>query len=404
MRIVFAPIGTRGDVQPLLELAGWMRMRGHDCLFVAPEPCCGLIRSQGFQANALAGEFISVLGQSGQELRLLKLLGAQAAEIFDLLHRVCQGADAIVGAMLQFAAPTVAHTLRLPYFYVVFCPVMLPNSSLPLVGVPAERLPRMLNLAMHKIGAALWNYALKRALNRERARRGFAPVGDTLSHIVLSGTLLCAFDEKVAPLPAEYSRKSAPGFWHPSEDKPLDARLEEFVNQGPPPIYVGFGSQRFVHRDRLPDIAMRAVSLAGCRAVVQSGDGAVTSVASNTLLVEYAPHRTLFRRVAAVVHHGGAGTFAAAVRCGTPQIIIPHYADQFYWAYRARRLAIGPKPLLNLLVTAGPLARTIRSVLATEQFRLNAERLAAEVAERDGLIHAAETIESHVAQCEFRRH
>ena len=93
MRIVFAPIGTRGDVQPLLALAGWMRMRGHDCLFVAPEPCCGLIRSQGFQANALAGEFISVLGQSGQELRLLKLLGAQAAEIFDLLHRVCQGAE-----------------------------------------------------------------------------------------------------------------------------------------------------------------------------------------------------------------------------------------------------------------------------------------------------------------------
>ena len=77
MRIVFAPIGTRGDVQPLLALAGRMRTRGHECLFVAPEPSCGLIRSQGFQATALDGEFLSVLGQSGKELRLLKLLGAR---------------------------------------------------------------------------------------------------------------------------------------------------------------------------------------------------------------------------------------------------------------------------------------------------------------------------------------
>ena len=210
---------------------------------------------------------------------------------------------------------------------------------------------------------------------------------------------------RLAPLPAEYSRNSALGFWHPPEDRPLDARLEEFLNQGPPPIYVGFGSQKFVHRARLPDLAMRAgSSLAGCRAIVHSGDGAATSAASNTMLVEYAPHRTLFRRVAAVVHHGGAGTFAAAVRCGTPQIIVPHYADQYYWAYRASRLAIGPKPLMKLLVTAGRLARTIRSVLSSEYFRRNAKSLAAEIAGRDGLMHAAETIESQAARSSCCRH
>ena len=398
MRIVFAPIGTRGDVQPLLALAGRMRSRGHVCVFVAPEPSCGFIRSQGFEAAALAGTFLSLLGESGKELRLLKLLAAHAGQIFHLLQRTCQGADAVVGAMLQFAAPTVAEILRLPYFYVVFCPVMLPNSSLPLVGVPVERLPRILNTAMHKIGAKLWNYALKRDLDRERARLRLAPVGDILCHIVLSGTLLCAFDDKVAPMPDEYSENAAPGFWHPPEEEPLDARLEEFLNQGPPPIYVGYGSQRFAARNWLTNLTMRAVSLAGCRAILHSGVGVATSAAKNILLVEHAPHRTLFRRVALVVHHGGAGTFAASVRCSTPQVIIPHYADQFYWAYRARRLGIGPRPLMNPLVTPGRLARAIRTVLATDHFRRNAERLAAEVAGRDGLVHAVETIESHATR------
>ena len=70
-------------------------------------------------------------------------------------------------------------------------------------------------------------------------------------------------------------------------------------------------------------------------------------------------HERLFPRLAAIVHHGGAGTTTAAARAGVPQLVVPHLVDQYYWAERVAGLGLGPRGLARATLTADRLADTL---------------------------------------------
>jgi vancomycin aglycone glucosyltransferase len=167
------------------------------------------------------------------------------------------------------------------------------------------------------------------------------PIDDVLDYVLTAHTWLAA-DAALAPVPATPGRQIfQTGTWVLADRTPLPADLEAFIGSGPPPVFAGFGSMPAAgDATRVLIGAARAV---GRRIIVSRGwaDLDLIDDAADCIAVGDVSHDVLFPRVAAVVHHGGAGTTAAAARAGVPQVITPMFGDQFYWAGRIVALGVG---------------------------------------------------------------
>jgi vancomycin aglycone glucosyltransferase len=224
-------------------------------------------------------------------------------------------------------------------------------------------------------------------VNRERAALGLAPTRDIYSLLLGKDPLLAA-EERIAPIPPDAQSVRCIGCLHPFDETPLPEKLEVFLDAGPPPVYIGFGSMTDPDPQRSTALLLDAIERAGVRAIVSEGWAGLgrVSLPSDVEVVGAVDHSTLFRRVAVVVHHGGAGTTTTAARSGVPQILVPHVLDQFHWAARIQRLGVGPPPLARRKLTADGLAHSLRAVCENEWLAENAaelgERLRADLSRR----------------------
>jgi UDP:flavonoid glycosyltransferase YjiC (YdhE family) len=144
-----------------------------------------------------------------------------------------------------------------------------------------------------------------------------------------------------------------------------DPALAAFLLAGPAPIYVGFGSIVIDNSEALTKTVFDAIELAGVRAVVSKGWGGLGSqrLPSNVFLIGDIPHDWLFRRVSAIIHHGGAGTTAAAMAAGKPSVVVPFFGDQFFWGAMVQKAGVGAKPIPGKDLSAPFLAAAIIEVL-----------------------------------------
>jgi vancomycin aglycone glucosyltransferase len=212
--------------------------------------------------------------------------------------------------------------------------------------------------------------------------------------------VIVAADRDLAPLPDDApERVVGTDAWILEENGPIDPRLDEFLAGGSAPIYVGFGSMVAPRAAELVDQAIAAIRSVGARTIVAGGWAELerhVAHADDVLVVGAAPHGALLPRVAAVVHHGGAGTTTAVARAGRPQIVVPHILDQFYWGRRVEVLGIGPRALPVPLVTADILAERIDRALNDPRIASRAGALGAAMAPRNGVDSAAELLETMV--------
>jgi UDP:flavonoid glycosyltransferase YjiC (YdhE family) len=184
------------------------------------------------------------------------------------------------------------------------------------------------------------------------------------------------------------------GYWFLPEDtswKP-DEKLRAFVDSGPAPVYIGFGSMPEDEPEKLKAIALEALRLSGQRAVVQGNWLGETSLPDNMLHIGWAPHSWLFPRCTAAVHHGGAGTLAYSLRAGIPVIVVPYAWDQFFWGRMVVKLGVGTKPLSRKELSAEELARAIMAATDDCSLRYNAEKLGRCIKGEDGTTAAIEII------------
>jgi sterol 3beta-glucosyltransferase len=138
---------------------------------------------------------------------------------------------------------------------------------------------------------------------------------------------------------------------------------------------------------RLSQVITDAARTAGVRLLVQAGQAGLTLPAGSpgqAMLVGDVPHEWLFPRLAAVIHHAGAGTTAAALRAGVPAIAVPMLGDQPFWAARVSSLGAGPRPIPLRRLTAPTLAAAIRESTTQPSYRHRAAELAARLAAEDG--------------------
>jgi UDP:flavonoid glycosyltransferase YjiC (YdhE family) len=210
------------------------------------------------------------------------------------------------------------------------------------------------------------------------------------------------FSEHVVPHPPDWpERVHTTGYWFLDEGRDWlpPEPLERFLEAGEPPVYIGFGSMTGHDPERVTRLLLDAVRLSGRRAVLQSGWASLGSGAplpDAVFLLDAAPHARLFPRMAAVVHHGGAGTTGEGLRAGVPTLIVPHMADQPFWGSRVAALGVGPAPIPRNRLTPERLANAIRQAATDPGMRERAVALGQRIRAQDGVGTAVALIERHL--------
>jgi len=403
MKILLAPYGTRGDVQPLIALGVALRDRGHRVEVSAPDNFRAWIQSFGLIFHPVGLDMEQLLGAAGDKIRSLSWMMSHLSEDlipaqFNSLPQTFPDADIIIGAGLQFAGASVAEQRRVPYVMVVYCPVAFPSSEHPAPNIKSQRLPRVVNRLTWSLGAVVADLFLQKSMNRSRGLLGLGRVNGAASHLITCTHTILAADPSLAPaprdLPANVVKVDSLVL---DEGGPLDDELAEFLSSGPPPIYVGFGSMVTGEADRAARMSLEAAELAGSRLILGSGWTGLglerDNLPSWCRVISTVPHHLLFPRCAAVVHHGGAGTTTTVARAGVPQIVVPHLLDQFYWAHRVQLLGLGPQSDRFDYLEAGGLAQNMKAVLNDESFRQRAASMGNEIRAREGMTGSVRVIE-----------
>jgi vancomycin aglycone glucosyltransferase len=222
--------------------------------------------------------------------------------------------------------------------------------------------------------------AVRRILAPARRSVGLPPVRDILGLLIGERPILAAESLLASPPADGRWRLAQMPALHPLTGEALPAKLASFLEAGPAPVYFGFGSMPDADASATTRTILDAVAALGCRAVIGSGwaDLGGGALPDGVMTIGAVSHPELFARCAAIVHHGGAGTTTNAARSGSPQLLVPHLLDQFYWAHRVSQLGLGPPALRKRQLRADRLAQALGAILDNE---IAAER-AREVGER----------------------
>lgn len=346
MRVLLTGVGTRGDVQPVVALAAEMRRRGHEVRLCVPPNFIDWVGGLGFTATSIGIAMRQPSGAAAAQAspptpeQIRALVAHLVRDQFDATASAAEGCDVIVaGGAHQYAARSIAERLGIPSVVAVYAPVALPSPDHAPGGEPGGD-PES-NLRRWQDESRTWNERLLERINDNRERLGLGRLSDALGHVLGDAPWLAA-DPILAPLPA------TPGLqvtqtraWILPDQTPLEPELEAFLAAGEPPVYVGFGSMPV--DQQTARIVLEAVRAAGRRVVLSQGWAELIRVddAPDCIAIGDVNQQALFPRVAAVVHHGGAGTTTTAARAGVPQVIVPMFSDQPYWASRVRALEIG---------------------------------------------------------------
>ena len=281
-----------------------------------------------------------------------------------------EGCDALVASGVipaAVGARSVAEKLGIHCVHVSYCPIFLPSPHHRPHPLPGRPLPLEVtdNRVLWELDAQGYNAVFGPALNTQRAANGLPPVHNVRDYL-LGGHPWLAADPVLAPWPEPANPGVVQtGAWILPDERPLPVGLEAFLDAGPPPVYVGFGSMR-APQD-IARVAIEAIRAQGRRALVACGWAGLAPIddRDDCFAVGEVNQQALFGRVAAVVHHGGAGTTTTATRAGVPQVVVPQWADQPYWASRVADLGIGVAHDVQA-PTAGSLSAALSTALAPE--------------------------------------
>lgn len=415
MRVLLLTHGSRGDVQPFAALARALDKAGHEVVLAGPAGsvdlaapyCTRLVRldegTNRLVADRDAWEAVerNFRGLRGKRLGLafLRRNRALMATVLDDLaitaEDLAAGTDGVDLVVHQVNVPgdAIAERLGVPSVAVCLQPFWVPTSTFPDPTFPFP-LPAALNRASY-VATRL----LVRAFTGGTAHWRRARLGLPRRPAAAPATVIQAFSRHLLPAPLSYpDNVHTLGFFYlpaPADWTPPPA-LTEFLADGDPPVYVGFGSMVGSDPQRSGHVVANAVGLAGVRAVIAAGRGGLGSArfGPNVFCLDQAPHDWLFPRMAAIVHHGGAGTTAAAVAAGRPQVVCPFMFDQAFFGRRLREIGVAtaPQPLREL--TAPGLADSIRRVVWRPEFAERAEELGERVRSEDATTHAVDILES----------
>ena len=351
MRVLIASYGSRGDVQPMVAVGVALRALNIDVQMCAPpdtEFVELLARNQIPLIPALASVQQWVEQARKTSMKLPKLAQVMVAGQFDILDAAARECGAIIATGLfpsRAAAQLVAEKHGIHFASAHFCPQYLPSPDIPPVEFPGWPHPDGVtdSESLWAFNVQVMNSLFGDAVNEHRAKIGLKPV-DNVRDLAFTRRPLLASDPVIGPWhPSSLCDGVQTGAWILSDSRSLPDDLRTFLDDGPPPVYCGFGSMAMQAAPGAARAAIEAIRARGQRALIARGVAGLGVIddRDDCFVVGEVNQQALFGKVAAVIHHGGAGTTVAAAQVGVPQMIVPQVADQPYWAGQVARLGIG---------------------------------------------------------------
>lgn len=409
MRITMITVGSTGDVRPYIVLGRELRRRGHEVTIVAFSDFEESVRREGLGFRGLSGdvrEFMASIMKPGVTgvaylNQVRNSLKDVIAPFMRDLEAATEDSECIIGTFFGQVIRSLAEMRRLPFIQTQYY-LMDRNANAPIASAPGQRIGKIWNFTSYNLGYLLISTMEKYYLDDWRKEHGLPPrkLEQTPDYEMNGHTIpvLYAVSPLVMPRPADWEANiHMTGFWlqdEPGEFTP-DPELEAFLSDGEKPVYVGFGSMVSGDMDETLRIVLDALKDSGVRAVLSKGWGGEENLTlpDNVYQAGFVPHDWLFRRVKAVVHHGGAGTLAAGLTAGLPTLVIPFGGDQPFWGDRVRALGVGPRPIPRERLTVKKLSRALTELVTEKRYQVAARELGARMVNEDGAVNAANIIE-----------
>ena len=417
MKVLIMTLGTRGDVQPFIALARGLLAAGHEVVLAAPQRFAGFVAGHEvpfagvddgpmrlMDDPAVAGVIEGGVRARLRQVRTMPAMFTQLlADCWAIAsHGAGAGADVVVHNGQIIAGQHVAEKLGVPAVLALPIPMYVPTGGFPWPGVDMPSwLPALANRATFlgmQAPAAIFGRVVDRwredtlGLPRRRGRHDPLRRPDNGQTPVLH-----AFSPSVLPPPVDWPDSvHTTGYWFlPPSDEALPPQVEDFLGAGDPPVFVGFGSMSGRDPARSTALVLEAARRAETRLVIGAGWGGLDRGMSGdgVLAVEDVDYQRLFPRVAAVVHHGGAGTTGSAFASGRPQVVCPFVADQPFWARLAHDRGVAPEPQPQRHLTAAGLATAISTAATDPDMARAAQELGYRVRAEDGVSAAVTALE-----------
>jgi len=426
MRITLLTLGTHGDVQPFVALGVGLQRARHVVRLAARDKYRSFVTSHGLEFASLGDEVddekmgkaipTEPPGKLVQAVQLTRsfLPGHTAPSwpetlpwldwLVERSFKACEGADAVVSGIMTLWANSLAEKLKVPWFIGLLQPCTPTRAfpSLPFMPYVPSTLGGGLNRLTHRIAARVFFETILRMTNLSREEiLGLPPLMNTkpLARFYNKQTvILYAYSPTLSPKPDDWPEwHHVTGYWYLDQASNWNppSSLVDFLANGPSPVCVGFGSFQDKDPKRLTAVIVEALSRTGQRGILLTGWGGLKSadLPQTIFPIESVPHDWLYPRVAAVVHHGGAGTVGAALRAGVPSVSIPWRRDHPFFAACAHRIGVSPHPIPKNQLSVDRLAAAIDLAVRDQRIREHAVNVAKQVGTEDGVQRAIQIIE-----------
>jgi len=413
MKIGIQTWGSNGDIRPMTALANGLQNAGHTVTLIVSSldnrsyktecaeyniPYQQIPEKMDFDLEDFAQKSFKMNTAQWLTALLDNSFFPYEDTIYQASKQLVADNDLVIGHHFLYPLKIAAYKQNKPFYSVMFCHAVVHTASLPPFRFP--NLGKRLNLIQWRLMDIVFDLILKNKLTKLWIDEGLPNVKHILSKLLTSDSLnLVAVDPVFCPTFNEWApQHKACGFLNlPTHNQnwKIDNQLQSFLDSGPAPVYMTFGSLQQAVPEWSMELFIEATQLAGCRAIIQTSSEKylANTQQENIFFIERHPHQLLFKHCAAIVHHGGAGTTHSASLCGRPSIVIPFMDEQLFWAKTLQQLGLAAKPLSAKHANVKQLASRIKTILANKSYLINAEKIASNIKDRQGVEKAVELIE-----------
>ncbi|MBA4772648.1 MAG: glycosyltransferase [Sphingomonas sp.] len=435
-KVVLTTIGTRGDLHPFIAIALALKARGFHPVMAVGHDHLDECRAAGLDAEAVLPAFDDIRARMGlNEAEAVRQIMDDQWQMLDqvllpslesstrALCEVAEGACAIVASIFALAAPIVCEKRTIPLISIVLQPMAMLSAYDPpktpdfwmMRQPPVSSMGRLWNRLAYTMIRQAVDVMYRRQVNRVRVASGVEPkcARRLLEPQEQALLVLGTYSEQLGAMPPDALPGTRivgfplfDGNVESGTESGVDAELEAFLADGPPPIAFTLGTFAVHGAGSFYDEAVAVAQRLGARAVMLTGRDTPDRGDAQIHWCRYARHSALFPRSAAIVHHGGVGTTGQAMRAGKPQLVVPHMGDQFDHARRITERGLGltlrdsdfaadrATPLLHALLADAGYAQRARTVATAMAQESGAEAAATAIAEAIDARQAGKTDQS----------
>jgi len=388
----------------MIALSLGLKNTGHDVLLIGPPEKKQWAQQLGCPYKGLGRDVTAFLDTIQNPISIptavsfVKYVRQEIHIQFKMLPKLIKGADIVIGSSLMFGLSSIAESLKIRYRYVAFTPQLFKSSCHPFVTIQTQTLPKWCNYLTWEFAQFGDKINSTFLVNQYRRKMGLLPVKNAWQHLFGKNTIL-ACDSQVASVPPDVTQTHIQtGYLHLKMPDFRYPELERFLEQGAPPIYVGFGSMP--SRDQAKHIPMLihvAHQLKKRMVISKSWKHPLEiKIPKEIFFIKNYPHEYLFPKMSAIVHHGGAGTTATAFLSGKPQVIVPHILDQYYHGYKIFQSGLGAPPIKRSKFNAKRLMNALSICFSNSSIQHQAKIIAQSINPKSSLNKAIESIEETI--------